>query len=34
MNITRLKELTKDDLERLKKYHDAYLRIIAAPEFS
>lgn len=34
MNITRLKELTKEDLERLKKYHDAYVRIVAAPEFS
>lgn len=29
MNITRLKELTKDDIERLKKYHKAYLRIIS-----
>ena len=34
MNITRLKELTKEDLERIKKYHDAYVRIVAAPEFS
>lgn len=28
MNITRLKELTKEDFERLKKYHEAYHRIV------
>jgi hypothetical protein len=27
MNITRLPELTKEDFERLKKYHEAYRRI-------
>lgn len=27
MDITRLSELTKKDIERLKKYHKAYLRI-------
>jgi (p)ppGpp synthase/HD superfamily hydrolase len=27
MNITRLPELTKEDFERLKKYHEAYKRI-------
>lgn len=30
MNITRLKEVTKEDLERLKKYHQAYVRITEA----
>jgi (p)ppGpp synthase/HD superfamily hydrolase len=34
MNITRLKQITKEDLERLKKYHDAYVRIVATPELS
>lgn len=29
MNITRLKELTNEDLERLKKYHSAYVRILS-----
>lgn len=27
MNITRLKELTDKDIERLKKYHKAYLKL-------
>jgi hypothetical protein len=34
MNITRLKTLDHSDLERLKKYHFAYLRIIEMPEFT
>jgi len=29
MNITRLKKLDGDDFSRLKKYHEAYIRIMA-----
>lgn len=32
MDVTRLKSLTKEDFERLKKYHGAYIRIVEAIE--
>lgn len=31
MNITRLNELTDKDIERLKKYHKAYLKLTLKP---